>query len=40
MGRSGGIKMCPSTRDYQQSDPATNYEANCGGFGYNLAYVA
>ena len=39
MGRTAGIKTCPTLRDSLGADPAGNFEAGCGGYGYNQTYV-
>ncbi|MDO8683712.1 MAG: prepilin-type N-terminal cleavage/methylation domain-containing protein [Armatimonadota bacterium] len=39
LGRSGGLKVCPSLREYVAKDSPNNFEANGGGYGYNYAYV-
>lgn len=39
LGPGGGIRACPVFRvDLPESDPR-RFEKNCGGFGYNLAFV-
>ena len=39
LARSGGIKVCPSARDFALDYAPNDFEANCGGYGYNAAYV-
>ena len=39
MGASADIRACPALRiDLPEDDP-TRFEKNCGGYGYNLAFV-
>jgi len=39
LGADGGIRACPSLRmDLPQDDPQ-RFEKNCGGYGYNLAFI-
>ncbi len=39
LGSTGGIRACPSlTINLPDNDPR-RFEKNCGGYGYNLAYV-
>lgn len=39
MARSGGLKICPSLRDYANPAAETGFELSCGGYGYNDKYV-
>ena len=39
LGPEGQIRICPSIRIELPEDDARRFEKNCGGYGYNLAFV-
>lgn len=39
LGADGSIRACPALRIHLSEDDPRRFEKNCGGYGYNLAFI-